>query len=104
MNEVRDLPTALPDEPHHDDIRLRKAGHHSQQDGLADAGASKKTQALAPANGEECIDGPNTNIEGIGHGRSPERVQGSAVQGRHGRARRHGSAVKGAAERIDDPS
>ena len=62
VDELPDLPAALTHQCGDDDVGLGVAGDHAQQRALADARACHDRHALAAAQREEAVDGPDARL------------------------------------------
>jgi hypothetical protein len=102
LDELLDFATPFADQADDDDVSFGIAGHHAEQDALADPGAGEKAHALATADTQQGVDGAYADIERLLDRRSRHRVDRSALQ----RAKRPGlqraELVEWAAGAIED--
>ena len=80
LHEFLHLAAALADQPDDDHVGLREARHHGEQAALADAAAGEQAEPLAAAGGEQRVHGPHADVERLGDGLAPQRVDGLALQ------------------------
>src|ERR1700728_3859782 len=80
LDEFFHLTTALADQSDDNHFRARVAGHHAEENALADAAAREQADALAAAHGEHRVDSSNADIERLGNRLTRQRVDRFAGQ------------------------
>ncbi len=63
LDKIFYFTATLANQPHHNDVGLGVASHHSEQDRFPDAGASKQTHTLAATHGQQGVDRAYTGIQ-----------------------------------------
>ncbi len=74
LDELLHLAAPFADEPYHDHIGYRAAGHHAEQHGFTNAGASKQPHPLALTDGQHRIDGTHPDIHRLMNGATRKRI------------------------------
>jgi hypothetical protein len=63
LDELLDFATTFTDQADDDDVSCGIAGHHAEQDALADPGSGEKPHPLPAADTEQGIDGAYPDVE-----------------------------------------
>ena len=104
LDEFLHLAAALADQTDDDHIRAGVARHHAEKHALAHAAAGEESHALSSPDGQEGVDGANTDIEWLADRMPRQRVDGPSRQAYGGAAREWAETIERLRAAIDDAS